>query len=308
MIFDLFSIFTDTGKVDIVMDPLDAPPASSASLNAVDSWGTDKTATVNFDYATGDHSVANARRVVDMDDICNKLWYYLGPKIDMQHWRGNIVGTDPDSASPSTASTWTSASSTRGQENADRDLFTNSAPPSSPTAETRSSCCPSHPRPGWRRSRSTTTTSATPSPSTSAPRSAPPWPAASNASTASTVDIDTDGVERVSELMVSAQGFNPPDVPGDPVDPDDPSDGISKPVYHKPTRHGSPDWNAKPGSSSGANKCRADAAPTSPTPSRGELDRPDGGLRWYARSAGTIASIHASVGDTPRPAAASPSA
>ena len=45
------------------------------------------------------------------------------------------------------------------------------------------------------------------------------------------VDLDTDGVERVSELMVSARGFDPPEVPGEPVDPDDPGEGITKPVY-----------------------------------------------------------------------------
>jgi hypothetical protein len=28
-----------------------------------------------------------------MDELCNALIYYLGPSIDLDHWRGNIVGT-----------------------------------------------------------------------------------------------------------------------------------------------------------------------------------------------------------------------
>jgi hypothetical protein len=100
MIFDLFTIITDTGVVDVVLEPLDSTAGKLVVLNAVDTWGSDLTASVSFDYATGDHSVASARRVEDFDDICNKLWYYLGPKIDVQHWRGSITThTTPDFAS-----------------------------------------------------------------------------------------------------------------------------------------------------------------------------------------------------------------
>jgi hypothetical protein len=73
MIFDLFSIITDTGVVDVVLEPTEDIPDKLAVLNAVDTWGEDRTASVSFDYATGDHNVASARRVVDFDEICNKL-------------------------------------------------------------------------------------------------------------------------------------------------------------------------------------------------------------------------------------------
>ena len=129
MIFDLLSIITDTGVVDVVMEPLDETAGQLVTLNAVDSWGSDLSESVNFDYATGDYSVSSARRVIDMDDICNKLWYYLGPKIDVQHWRGSITGVSP--ADPPARD----ASRAKygiymdihiydsGQEAADRDLF-----------------------------------------------------------------------------------------------------------------------------------------------------------------------------------------
>ena len=59
MIFDMFTIITDTGVVDIVLEPLEATPGKLAVLNAVDTWGNDSTDTVSFDYATGSYNVAS---------------------------------------------------------------------------------------------------------------------------------------------------------------------------------------------------------------------------------------------------------
>ena len=122
MIFDLLTIITDTGVVDVVLTPLETTTGNLAALNAVNSWGDDKTATVSFDYATGAHNVATARRVIDMDDFCNKLWYYLGPKIDVQHWRGNITGRD-DASVAKYGVYMDIKIYDSGQENAERDLF-----------------------------------------------------------------------------------------------------------------------------------------------------------------------------------------
>lgn len=123
MIFDLFTIITDTGVVDIVMEPLDSTANKLAVLNAVDSWGSDLTASVSFDYATGSHSVASARRIVDMDDICNKLWYYLGPKLDIQHWRGAIQNPSDEDSIIKYGVYMDIHIYDSGQENAERDLF-----------------------------------------------------------------------------------------------------------------------------------------------------------------------------------------
>jgi hypothetical protein len=122
MIFDLLTTVTDTGVVDVVLEPLDGTAGKLAVLNAVDTWGEDRTASVSFDYATGDYSVAEARRIVDMDDMANKLWMYLGPKIDIQHWRGNITGHD--AASTAKYGVYMDIHIyDSGQENASRDLF-----------------------------------------------------------------------------------------------------------------------------------------------------------------------------------------
>ena len=122
MIFDLVTIITDTGVVDIVLEPLDDTADKLAVLHVRDTWGTDKTASVTFDYATGEHNVASARRILDMDDICNKLWMYLGPKIDIQHWRGNITGHDATSTAKYGVYMDIHIYDS-GQENASRDLF-----------------------------------------------------------------------------------------------------------------------------------------------------------------------------------------
>ena len=41
MIFDMFTIITDTGAVDVVMTPLDSIAGKLVALNAVDGWGSD---------------------------------------------------------------------------------------------------------------------------------------------------------------------------------------------------------------------------------------------------------------------------
>jgi hypothetical protein len=94
MISDFITTITDTRTFDIVLLPIEGTGGVLAQLNVVDAWGADLSGTVHFDYGTGDHTVSACRRVIDMEDICNKLWYYLGPKIDQQHWRGNITGHD----------------------------------------------------------------------------------------------------------------------------------------------------------------------------------------------------------------------
>jgi hypothetical protein len=59
-------------------------------------YGTDRTGSVHFDYQTGDFNVRLFRRTDSMDNICNKLYYYLGQRLDQQHWRSNVTGYHPD--------------------------------------------------------------------------------------------------------------------------------------------------------------------------------------------------------------------
>jgi hypothetical protein len=90
---DLLTLLTDTGVVDVVMDPIEGA-GLLARLSILNQRGTDRTGAVHFDYATGAHSIQNIRRVFDMDQLCNKLYYYLGPKKTTTRWAGNITATE----------------------------------------------------------------------------------------------------------------------------------------------------------------------------------------------------------------------
>ena len=91
---EIASLLTDTGELDIILTPIE----TGGNIARVDcyngDYGTDRSSTVSFEYATGSHNVRRARRTQDMGQMCNKLWYYLGPKIDDQHWVANLTGTD----------------------------------------------------------------------------------------------------------------------------------------------------------------------------------------------------------------------
>lgn len=66
------------------------------------NFGTDRTGTVSFEYATGALNVRRLRWNEDMSNVCNKLWYYGGPRVGTpadpagdQHWCWNITADDP---------------------------------------------------------------------------------------------------------------------------------------------------------------------------------------------------------------------
>jgi hypothetical protein len=65
--------------------------------SSVSKKGTDRTATVHFDYLTGSHNAKAARQECDFSLHCDRLWYELGPRLDKRHWRGDIT---PHSAIP----------------------------------------------------------------------------------------------------------------------------------------------------------------------------------------------------------------
>lgn len=107
---DLIKLLTDTGAVDVYVSPVDVgdgfAPDIMGRLNAVIKAGVDQP-TIHFDYATGDHTVQSVTRTMDMDTLCNKLEYYLGPKISdtpVTRWKGGITAT-----APHIGGTWPSA-------------------------------------------------------------------------------------------------------------------------------------------------------------------------------------------------------
>lgn len=102
-ISELSSLLTNSGKFDVVMEPVDTAHTGAVlgvmgQLQAVNRYGSDLSSSVHLDYATGDHGVAGLRRFFDMDGLCNSLRYLLGPRLNPNHWPGSIEGTDPEFA------------------------------------------------------------------------------------------------------------------------------------------------------------------------------------------------------------------
>lgn len=106
-IADVASLLFDTGMVDVVITPIDSG-SNIGRFNAYNgNYGDDLSGSVVFQYGMGAYNVRRATRVQSMDQMCNKLWYLLGPKVETigdpaaaQHWRGNVTGDHPDLANP----------------------------------------------------------------------------------------------------------------------------------------------------------------------------------------------------------------
>lgn len=101
-IAEIATLLTNTGELDIVLTPVIGTVGADNFMNMATlatytgNYGTDRTATVHFDYATGDNNARLFRRHENMDTIGNKIFYYLGPRMDQQHWRSNVTRDHPD--------------------------------------------------------------------------------------------------------------------------------------------------------------------------------------------------------------------
>lgn len=119
MISEIATLLTNTGELDIVIEPIVGGTGStvpgntpSGNTTAGNPWsdqnnfqnmakvhcyngnyGTDRSATVNFDFATGDYNAKMLRRTDSMDTIGTKMTYFLGPRLDQQHWRRSVTGS-----------------------------------------------------------------------------------------------------------------------------------------------------------------------------------------------------------------------
>lgn len=106
-IAEIFDLLSSTGTLDAVLTPID----SGGNMARIDvyngDYGTDRTGSVIFEYATGDHNVKALRMTEDSSQVVNKLWYYLGPRVMTasdpggdQHWRSNVQGDATDLPAP----------------------------------------------------------------------------------------------------------------------------------------------------------------------------------------------------------------
>lgn len=97
-ISELYALILATGAVDVILDPAEGFLGSGRDklgvLSVVNHYGSDLSGTVHFDYATGLYNIARARRTFDMGQLCNRLWYFLAPKITESRYKGNITATE----------------------------------------------------------------------------------------------------------------------------------------------------------------------------------------------------------------------
>lgn len=96
-IAELAGALIQTGALDVYITPVDETAGYADDImgvfNAVTQRGSDRTADVTFAYATGAKNAAAARYSADLAALCNKLWYYLGPKNEKNaaQWAGNLT-------------------------------------------------------------------------------------------------------------------------------------------------------------------------------------------------------------------------
>jgi hypothetical protein len=103
-ISDLHRLLVQTSKLDAWIEPVDNVGSEvMGNLMAVAEAGSDKP-WLHFQYGTGDYSIKELRRERDMDQIANKIYYYLGPKLDALHWQASITAQGmPDGEGGSTS-------------------------------------------------------------------------------------------------------------------------------------------------------------------------------------------------------------
>ena len=97
---EIKQLLVDTGELDVVNEPID----SNGNMGRLHFYNGDfgSVTPTTFRYATGTSSnCVKGRRSVDLSELMNKLWIYLGPRVKTptdpagdQHWRANITGSD----------------------------------------------------------------------------------------------------------------------------------------------------------------------------------------------------------------------
>lgn len=106
---ELTALLVSTGLLDVVVTPIEFDADDNYGLLDLynGDYGHDLTSSVAFQYGMGADNVRSLRWNTDMSQMCNKLWYYLGPRVETaddppgdQHWRANVQGDDPGLANP----------------------------------------------------------------------------------------------------------------------------------------------------------------------------------------------------------------
>lgn len=106
-IAEVASLLISTGQLDIVAVPIDNG-TDTARIDCYNgAYGTDRTGSVVLQYGMGAYNIASLKWTKDLQDVVNKIWTYLGPRVQTaadppgdQHWDANIVSTDPGLSDP----------------------------------------------------------------------------------------------------------------------------------------------------------------------------------------------------------------
>lgn len=94
-IYDIGNLLTSTGELDIVLEPIDEGGNMARVSCYNGDFGQNLSGSVVFEYAIGAHNVRELRQVEDGTTMANKIWYYLGPRLNQQHWHASVTGGDP---------------------------------------------------------------------------------------------------------------------------------------------------------------------------------------------------------------------
>lgn len=86
-----------TGRADLVCTPIEFD--ANMNYGVLDlypgNYGVDLSSSVIFQYGMGLRNVRSLRWNENMQQVCNKLWYYLGPIRSPERWQANITGDHP---------------------------------------------------------------------------------------------------------------------------------------------------------------------------------------------------------------------
>lgn len=107
-IAQLTSLLMSTGCLDVVIEPTNPGGGIMGEVSAYcGDYGTDLSGSVVFEYGTGARTIRRYRRNEDMSNLCNKLWYFSGPRCGTvddpegeQHFCFNVQGDDPNLPDP----------------------------------------------------------------------------------------------------------------------------------------------------------------------------------------------------------------
>ena len=92
---DMISLLTSTGRLDVVVEPIDSG-GNMGRLSAYNGrYGTDRRDSVIFSYGMDDYNVRGMQWNQDMSNVVNKLQYFFTPRETTERYKANITGDDP---------------------------------------------------------------------------------------------------------------------------------------------------------------------------------------------------------------------